>query len=292
MRIFVTGGAGRIGRYAVDRLVAQGHDVTAIVRSPSTTSEVGLNRATREVVGEASDTSLLIESMAGVDAVLHLAAIPGPTDHTAKELLVANTVTTMAVLEAAGNAGVAAVGIASSISILGLAWADELMTPAYLPIDELHPLWPTEGYALSKECDEAAARMASRRWQMPVVAMRFPFTADHDAIQERRRHACDDPSRARQAAKELWAYLDVRDAARACELALTAAVDGGLPGATVLNIIADDLLVDEPLGELVDRWHSSLAADARANGFRGAYDLGRARDALGFSAEYLVDHVV
>lgn len=100
------------------------------------------------------------------------------------------------------------------------------MSPLYLPVDEVHPLRPTEGYALSKECDEASARMATRRWNLPVVAMRFPFTATSAMIEARRR----DPDAGTTLAKELWAYLDVRDAARAVELAVVATGRGQAAG--------------------------------------------------------------
>ncbi len=286
MRILVTGGAGLIGRHAVDRLVRGGHSVTALVRRASQAPKDELVLASTEVVGDAADVALVTTLTRDVDAVLHLAAIAGPVGHTAKELIVANTGTTMTVLEAAGESRVKAVVIASSISILGMAWSEELMSPLYLPIDEAHPLRPTEGYALSKECDEAAARMASRRWGLPVVALRFPFTHSQEVV--RRRAA--DPAQAFYMAKELWAYLDLRDAARACELALTSAVAGRLPGCTVLNVIADDLIVDRALGELVDEWHPSLVGSLPGYPFAGAYDVGAARRKLGFSAEHLLEH--
>ena len=288
MRILVTGGAGLIGRHAVDRLVRSGHDVVAVVRRSSSPPADGLKLASRKVLGDASDVELMTLLTRDVDAVLHLAAIPAPAGHTAKELIVANTDTTMTVLEAAGENGVKAVVIASSISILGMAWSDELMSPLYLPIDEAHPLRPTEGYALSKECDEAAARMASRRWDLPVVALRFPYTQSMEAIAER----AGDPEQAVQLAKELWAYLDLRDAGRVCELALTAAVEGHIDGCAVLNVLADDVLLDRPLGELVAEWHPSLSGSLERYGPVGAYDVSAAREVLGFTAEHLLARAI
>lgn len=284
MRILVTGGAGLIGRYVVDRLVASGHDVAAVLRNSYPPADDGLRRAGTEVLGDVSDVELMVAALAGVDSVVHLAAIPAPPGHTARELLVANSITTMTVLEAAAANGVRSVVMASSISILGMAWCDHIMPPVYLPIDETHPLRPTEGYALSKECDEASARMANRRWGVAIVAIRFPFTATAEMIKARRV----DPEQSTMLAKELWAYLDVRDAARAVELAIQAMDDGSVTGCSVINVLADDVLLDEPLATLMGEWHPSVPFDADDYVLRGAYDPTAARSLIGFNAEYLL----
>lgn len=284
LRILVTGGTGRIGRHAVDRLVRAGHDVVTVDRAPAGDRTPGLEPATTEVVGDAGDPALLARLMDGVDAVAHLAAIPSPVGRAARELLRANSLTTMTVLEAAGEHGVKGVALASSISILGMAWSAERMDPLALPVTETHPLRPTEGYALSKEDDEAAARMATRRWGMPTAALRFPFTETADGIEERRTDAASSESMA----KELWGYLDVRDAGRAIELAIAAMVGGTLLGSSVMNVVADDVLLDRPLGELLAEWYPAVPFDAGAYPLRGAYDPGRARASIGFEAQHLL----
>jgi nucleoside-diphosphate-sugar epimerase len=284
MKILVTGGAGLIGRHVVDRLVGSGHDVVAVVREPYPESGDGLLRATTEVLGDVSDVTLMTSALAGVDSLVHLAAIPAPPGHTARELLVANSITTMTVLEAAAANGVRSVVMASSVSILGMAWSEALMPPLYLPVDEAHPLRPTEGYALSKECDEASARMAHRRWGYPIVAMRFPFTATAEMIEARRT----DPEQATVLAKELWGYLDVRDASSAVELAIAGMDSGKVTGCTVLNVIADDVVLDEPLDRLLERWHPDVPFDGAGYRSRGGYDVSAAAATLGFEARYLL----
>jgi nucleoside-diphosphate-sugar epimerase len=288
MKILVTGGSGLIGRHVVDHLVRRGDDVLTIEHAPAAPAP-GLAEATCVVAGDAADGALLRTIMAdGVEAVVHLAAIPAPVGRTAVELLAANSMVTMAVLEAAGESGVRHVVIASSISILGMAWSAELMHPLHLPIDEDHPLRPTEGYALSKEDDEAAARMAAARWGMTVVALRFPFTTTRDGILERAALARTDPEHALAVAKELWAYLDVRDAAVAVEQSIEAARTGAVAGAVVLNVMTDDVLLDEPLEALLERWHPGVPRRSVLGG--GAYSADRARAAIGFDPEHLIPH--
>jgi nucleoside-diphosphate-sugar epimerase len=291
MKILITGGAGLIGRWTVDHLVRAGHDVVAIIREPSRT-DTDLRRASREVIGDISDVNLVRREMAdGIEGVIHLAAIPAPPGRTAVELLTANSLTTMTILEAAGDAGVDNVVIASSLSALGMAWSDEFMHPLYVPIDEEHPLRPTEGYALSKENDEAAARMAHRRWGMTVIALRFPFTATRAMIDDRieaARMGADNTETV--LAKELWAYLDVRDAARACELALLAADAGTVSGALVLNVMADDVILPQPLPELLAKWHPDAPLHGQLG--KGAYRVAKASETIGFTPQYLLPRAI
>ncbi len=285
MKILVTGGRGLIGRWVVDELVRAGHTVVSVVRTGSPPVVGSLRAAQHEILGDASDADLMSNLCTDVECVVHLAAIPAPVGYTARELVVRNSVTTMTVLEAAGEAGVRGVVMASSISVLGMAWSAATMPPLSLPIDEEHPLRPTEGYALSKEFDEASARMAARRWNLPIVALRFPFTQTREAIAIR----ASDPAQAERLAKELWAYLDLRDAARAVRLAVETATSDALPGATILSIMADDVCSPEPIAALIDRWYPSMRGVLPPEA-RCAYDTSAAVRAIGFQAEHRLNY--
>jgi len=289
MRVLVTGGAGLIGRAAVAHLLESGYEVVSILRNPSQVAVVPDSRL-REVIGDAGDVALLERLMGDVESVLHLAAIPHPIGRTARELLVANSLTTMAVLEAAGSSGVRSAVIASSISILGMAWAPQLMSPLEVPITEAHSLRPTEGYSLSKEVDEAIARMASRRWDMSIASLRFPFTQTMEVIEATKAAAQSEPAQAAQSAKELWAYLDLRDAAEACELGIRAMAGSTLAGCRVMNIVASDLLLDESLSELLAQWHPEFAGVIPPHLQRQSYSTQRATEEIGFTATRLVHH--
>lgn len=287
MRVLVTGGAGLIGRAAVAHLLERNHEVVSVLRSPSQVAGARVPRL-REAVGDAGDPLLLDELMNDIDCVLHLAAVPHPHGRTARELLVANSLTTMAVLEAAGSSGVTSVVIASSISILGMAWSSQILSPLSIPITEEHPLRPTEGYSLSKGTDEAIAQMASRRWGMSVASLRFPYTQSMEGIEATKLAAENDPSQALQSAKELWAYLDLRDASRACELALTSLLNSSEPGCQILNIVAPDLLLDESLSTLMRQWHPDYFGEISPESERQAYSTQKATEEIGFTAVHLI----
>ena len=90
-----------------------------------------------------------------------------------------------------------------------------------------------------------------------------------------------DPSRL---ACELWAYLDVRDGARAFRLA----VERELPGCHVINVMAPDTYSAEPTAELLARYHPTARIRRPIIGREVPFDLTRSRDLLGFAAEHLL----
>jgi len=76
VRVFVTGGTGAVGRPAVDSLVAAGHEVTALARTPAKAAEL-LGRGATPASVSLFDLEGLVRAFAGHDAVANLAtALP------------------------------------------------------------------------------------------------------------------------------------------------------------------------------------------------------------------------
>jgi NADH dehydrogenase len=109
--ILVTGPDGFVGSHLVPALLEAGHTVQALVRSDEGADVVRrrLTAAQRErvafVTGDVTKPDTLPAALAGVDAVLHLAAIPRDWDGGASLRLV-NTEGTRFVLRATREAGV------------------------------------------------------------------------------------------------------------------------------------------------------------------------------------------
>lgn len=76
MKILVTGGTGFIGGHLTSALTKNGHQVKVIARSLERTKSLGKIGA-RVVIGELGDKEFLKKELAGIEAVCHLAAIPG-----------------------------------------------------------------------------------------------------------------------------------------------------------------------------------------------------------------------
>jgi UDP-glucose 4-epimerase len=125
MHFFVTGGAGFIGSHMVDRLLEQGHQVTAY-DNLSTGRQSFLESAHRSprfrfVHGDTLEPDRLSAAVEGTDVVVHLAAnadVRFGTEHPRKDLE-QNTVATFNVLEAMRAHAVRRIAFASTGSIYG-----------------------------------------------------------------------------------------------------------------------------------------------------------------------------
>lgn len=81
MRIFVTGSTGVIGRRAIPRLVAAGHEVTGVARTPEKSARVTEMGATPVQV-DLFDPAAIRHAVAGHDAVINLATSIPPSSRT------------------------------------------------------------------------------------------------------------------------------------------------------------------------------------------------------------------
>ena len=109
--VLVTGASGFVGSYVVPELVGAGHHVVALVRDQRATATVTARldadqaRGVTFRVGDVVTGSGLQEALAGVDAVVHLVAIPRDRDG-GKSLLRVNLGGTRTMLDAAATAKV------------------------------------------------------------------------------------------------------------------------------------------------------------------------------------------
>jgi nucleoside-diphosphate-sugar epimerase len=78
LKVFVTGGTGALGRYAVPALVGAGHDVTAVARTDGKAQSLSAQGATPVRVS-IFDAEALTPLLAGHDAVVNLATHVPPT---------------------------------------------------------------------------------------------------------------------------------------------------------------------------------------------------------------------
>src|SRR5581483_10844675 len=104
VRVLVTGGAGRIGRWVVRELVAHQHAVTIYDRVPPSEQPAGVEYK----LGDCDDLGGVYDVMRGHDAVIHLAAIPSNRHHPYPTVFRTNVVSTYNVGEAAGQPAVPA----------------------------------------------------------------------------------------------------------------------------------------------------------------------------------------
>lgn len=272
-RVLVTGADGKIGRAVVDELTARGSEVVGL-----SIEWTGQSAATTVVTADAQDEAAVVAALEGVSAVVHLAAIPHPSLADPYTVYRTNTDATFNVLAQAGQHGVRRAVIASSINAFGVPMNHHGLSPAYYPIDEDIPAAIDDWYSLSKRSDELTAQMAASRWDMDIVAIRFPFVGRADEV---RRHAQAEDA---QAAREGWSYLDLRDAADVVMKALVAPVRG----AVVVGVSAPDTYRPEPSAELLATYAPTVPRRREPRGREALIDTTRARELLGFEAQHCI----
>ncbi|MFJ2419760.1 NAD-dependent epimerase/dehydratase family protein [Streptomyces brevispora] len=270
MRVLVTGAAGHIGTHVRDDLLAHGHQVVATDLVP-----VEDPRLAAEYTGDLRDPDAVRNAMDGVEAVVHLGAIPHPNGPDPSALYATNCLTAHRVLEEAGRTGVHRVVAASSLAAVGLAWSPVPQSPRYVPLDEEHPTLVQDPYGLSKLALEEAARAAHRRWGTGIVCMRFPFTGTGERLAGQLAAVREDPGGHRM---DLWGWLDTRDAATAVRRALEVALTGCL----VINVTAPDTSSPLPTAELMERFHPGVPAFTELIGRTSLFDNRACSELLGF----------
>jgi uronate dehydrogenase len=155
--VLVTGSAGTVGRPLCDELRRRGYAVRAFDRAP--TPDVA-----DAVVGDVADADAVRAAMRGMDAVVHLAA--QPHDRPFPELLGPNVIGLYNVMDAAREAAVKRVVLASSMMVVS-GWNDP---PRPSRVDERRP---HNHYALTKVWAEQMGELYARRFGMSVIAVRL-----------------------------------------------------------------------------------------------------------------------
>jgi nucleoside-diphosphate-sugar epimerase len=268
-KIAVTGASGKAGRAVVGDLLEHGHDVLAIDVAPPAES------AAQSLLAELTDFGQTVECLAGSDAVVHLAAIPASEIRTEETTFRTNMLSTYNVFEAARLLGLSRVVWASSETILGLPFERE--QPAYAPIDEEHPPYPESSYALSKLLSEELGRQLQRWTGTPYVALRFSNIMEPEDYEHFPSY-WDDAMLRRW---NLWGYVDVRDVAESCRLALDAEV-----GAEHFIVAAADTVMSRPSAELMAEVYPSVSYRPTAGEFDTLLSIEKARKLLGYEPRW------
>ena len=272
MRIAVTGAAGQLGRWLVDRARRAGHEVVA-VELPAV-----VGQHSDGVRWRGADLTVLDEAraaLAGVHAVAHLGALTSPGAAPEPEVHRTNVEATYNVLLAAEEHGLASVCTASSINAIGGIYSRRPRYD-YFPLDEEHPSYCEDAYGLSKWIGEQqSAAFARRRPEVPFSALRF------HALREDARAAAQGPDSDPEARwRDLWGWTSFDAAAAACLLALRRDV----PGHAVYHVVASSTMCAVPSEELARRFYPEVPLRAPLPGGAGFYRGDKALAELGWDS--------
>lgn len=270
MRIIVTGGSGKLGSTVVTELSALGHAVLVFDRVAP--------RREGMVPVDLTDAGQVLDAIAGVeerhdgvDAIVHLAAIPAPGMIPDIATFQNNILATHHVLQGARRAGVKRIVMASSETLLGLPFD---VPPPYIPVDE-DVTSPNSTYSMTKHLEEQMA-ITFCRWDpaLSITAMRFSnvmVEADYAEFESWQ----DEPLTRRW---NLWGYIDARDAADAIAKAL--AVRG--PGFERYIIANADTVMRTPSAQLAAAVFPEVPLTREVTGTETLLSIDKARRELGW----------
>jgi nucleoside-diphosphate-sugar epimerase len=269
MRIVVTGGSGKAGRWAVRRLREAGYDVLNVDWTHDGSAHGMCLVTDLTVPGQC------FEALTGADAVVHLAAIPAPEVRPPAETFRINMLSTYNVFAAAEAHRLRRVVYASSETVLGLPFDEP---PAFAPIDETHPPRPESSYSLAKLAGETIAEQFARRTGVAHIGLRISNIMEpadyqafpgfwHDATLRR---------------WNLWGYVDARDVALACELSLTAEVSGS----AVVIIAASDTVMTRDSADLMAEVYPTVPLSRALAGRETLLSIESARETLGYEPRF------
>jgi nucleoside-diphosphate-sugar epimerase len=274
-RVVVTGGSGKAGRAVVRELAAHGDEVLSVdlVARPDLPCE--------QLAAGLTDLGETVDALRGAEAVVHLAAIPAPRLKPDELTFRVNTTSTYNVFSAAPLLALERVVWASSETVLGLPFD---VPPRYAPIDEEHAPLPESSYSLSKAVGEEMARHFARWTGLPYTGLRFSNVMEpHDY--ERFPGFWDDPQLRRW---NLWGYVDARDVAQCCRLAL----HGDVPGAEVFIVAAADTVMTRPSRELLAEVYPDVPLRGEVGEFETLLSNAKAKRLLGYEPRFSWrDHV-
>lgn len=274
MRIAVTGGSGKLGRHVVRTLREEGNEVVNLDQHGERES---VTRVDLTDYGQVIDAIAGVDDRhSGVDAIVHLAAIPAPGILSDVATFHNNMLSTFNVFQAARRLGITRIVYASSETVLGLPFD---VPPPYIPVDEEYAARPESTYSLVKHLEEQMA-IELVRWhpELSITALRFSNVmdpADYVAFP-----SFDADATLRK--WNLWSYIDGRDGAQAVSRALANAV----PGFQRFIIAAADTVMSRPNAELV----AAVFPDVLVRGDLGVNDtllsIEKARRMLGYEPRH------
>jgi nucleoside-diphosphate-sugar epimerase len=269
VRIVVTGGSGKAGRWVVRRLRDAGHDVLNV--------DVAHDGAAhgQTLLADLTDAGQCHELIAGADAVVHLAAIPAPEIRSPAETFRNNAISTYNVFAASVAAGVRRVVWASSETVLGLPFDSP---PVFAPIDETIPPRPESSYALSKLVGEVLANQLARQSGVSFVGLRISNIMEPPDYA--RFETWQDDARLRK--WNLWGYVDARDVAQAVAKGLEAEVRG----AEVAIVAAADTCMRRTSAALMAEVYPDVELRRPVDGRETLLAIDRAREVFGYEPAF------
>ena len=288
MKVLVTGGSGRVGRYVVGELTQAGMAVRVL-----DTADFG-DPNIEFVRGDITKMEDAERATRDMDVVIHLAAIPTETGE-AEKIFRVNVAGTFNILEACARNQVRKIVFASSVCAYGfIAWAKRIVPP-YFPVDERVALFSDNTYGMGKIMGEDLCRGYSARYNMDIIALRiatvtFPNAPTWKAAIRDISNPEHEVRPGLSLPEFIWQYVHPQDLAQAFRLSVQR-LQRVQTGYEAFNIGAEDVLSSVPTLELVKRYYPDVPlmrkpAEFVGDEHRALYDISKAQEILGYNPQF------
>ncbi|KDR76364.1 hypothetical protein GALMADRAFT_247805 [Galerina marginata CBS 339.88] len=210
MKLAITGCSGRVGRRVVKLALEHGHTVVGIDLVQPVQDPWLSNPHYSFKQADLLDYDIVLNVLAGCEAVISLAAYPDPVDYKVKAHN-SNVVISWNILRGCAELGINRIAQASSVNVIAACYSKKPRL-YYFPIDEHHPCEPDEPYGLSKVMLETQADSIIRRYEtMKIASLRFHWSIPNKSMANKLSDG---------RARDLWGYVQEDSAAHACLLAI------------------------------------------------------------------------
>lgn len=281
MRIALTGSSGKLGTVVARELTAAGHEVIGF--------DVIGRRGPAFVQIDLTDYGQVVDAFGsvgdrhdGVDAIVHLGAVPAPGVRPDIATFHNNMSATFNVFHAATRLGIDRIVYASSETVQGLPFD---VPPPYIPVDEEYPARPESVYSLVKHLEEQLA-IELVRWHpgLSITALRFSNVMVPEDYAEFPSFDAD-PMRRKW---NVWSYIDARDGAQA----VLRALENAPAGFDRFLIAAADTVMSRPNAELVAEVFPGVEIRGDLGPNESLFSTEKARRLLGYEPKHSWrDHV-
>jgi nucleoside-diphosphate-sugar epimerase len=277
VQIAVTGGRGLLGTAVVAEALRRGHQVVSIDIRPVAPGEDSGDGAA-QLVADVTSYEELRKAAAGCDALVHLAARPSPLGATPDVVHNLNVVASFNALRVAVELGIDNFCYASSINAIGGAFSARPRYD-YFPIDEEHPSYNEDAYALSKFIGEIQATSVCRANSgLSVGSLRI-----HHLVPSRDVLADKIAMDVGRYSRDLWGYTALGAAARAC----LAVLDASWKGHEVFFVVAPTTAATVATAELCEAFYPEVHRRHELVADEGLYSCAKAKLLLGWEHDTL-----